>query len=165
MILIRKATIQDCEGIMKVLNSCIMEENNFSALVTPVKSLVEEEEYFRSLKERERILVALEAEIVGFTCLCLYNAIEATSHVGEVGTFILSSARREGIGTMLNENLVILARELGYEKLIAAVRKKNSIGLKFYKNCGFSPVAELKNQVKLGDKYDNVVLMERFIQV
>lgn len=163
MITIREAVIQDCEGIMKVLNSCILDKNSFSALVNPVKSLEEEEEFFQSLKERERILVAQEAKIVGFTCLYLYSTLLATSHVGGVATYILSSVRRRGIGTMLNNNLVILARELEYEKLIAEVRKENSIGLKFYEKCGFSPVAELKNHVKLGDRYDNVILMERVI--
>ncbi|KYK38033.1 MAG: GNAT family N-acetyltransferase [Theionarchaea archaeon] len=64
---------------------------------------------------------------------------------------------------MLNKTLIFLARELGYEKLIAEVRKENRIGLKFYKYCGFSKVATLKNQVKLGNRYDDVVLMEKFI--
>lgn len=163
MLTIREATIQDCEGIMKVLNSCILEKNSFSALVSPVKSVEEEEEFFRSLKERERLLVAQEDEIVGFACLYLYNVCETVSHVGGVGTFVLSSVRHKGIGTMLNKNLVILARELRYEKLMAEVRKENSIALKFYEHCGFSKVAELKNQVKLSDRYDDVVLMERFI--
>ena len=107
--------------------------------------------------------MAQEAKIVGFTCLYLYSTLLATSHVGGVATYILSSVRRRGIGTMLNNNPVILARELKYEKLIAEVRKENSIGLKFYENCGFSPVAELKNHVKFGDRYDNVILLERFI--
>ncbi|MBU7026391.1 MAG: GNAT family N-acetyltransferase [Theionarchaea archaeon] len=160
---IRGATLRDCEGIMEVLNTCILEKNSFSALVNPVKSLEEEKGFFHSLKERERILIAQEGEIVGFTCIYLYSAIETMAHVGGVATFVLPSVRRKGIGTLLNETLVVLAKTLGYEKLMAEVRKKNEIGLRFYENCGFSPVAELKNQIKVGDTYDDIVLMGRWL--
>lgn len=160
---IRESTLIDCEGIMKVLNTCILEKNSFSSLVNPVKSLEEEESFFRSLKERERILVAQEGEIVGFTCIYLYSDIETMAHVGGVATYVLSSVRRRDIGTLLNEALVVLAKTLGYKKLMAEVRKKNEIGLKFYEKCGFSPVAELKNQVKVGNAYDDIVLVEKYI--
>lgn len=153
----------DCSGIMKVLNSCILEENSFSALKNPVKSLKEEEEFFLSLKERERILVAQEGDVVGFTCLYLYSPIETMSHVGGVSTFVHASVRRRGIGTQLNETLVVLAKTLGYEKLLVEVRKANAAGMAFYGSCRFSRVAELKNQVKLEGTYDDIVLMERFI--
>jgi phosphinothricin acetyltransferase len=163
MMRIREAVITDCSGIMKVLNSCILEENSFSALKDPVKSLKEEEEFFLSLNEREVILVAQEAEVVGFTCLYRYSTIETMQHVAGVSTFIHASVRGRGIGTQLNEALLARAKILGYEKLLAEVRKENTAGVAFYECCGFSRIAELKNQVKLDGTYDDIVLMERFI--
>lgn len=50
----REAIIEDCEGIMKVLNSCILEKNSFSALMSPVN--LEEEERF-SKKEKGLLLL------------------------------------------------------------------------------------------------------------
>lgn len=160
---IREAVITDCSGIMKVLNSCILEENSFSALRDPVQSLKEEEEFFLSLREREVILVAQEEEVVGFTCLYWYSTIETMHHVGGVSTFVHASVRGRGIGTQLDKALVVRAKALGYEKLLAEVRKENTAGLAFYEHCGFSRIAELKNQVKLDSMYDDIVLMERFI--
>lgn len=161
--IIREAVIRDCSSIMKVLNNCILEETSSSALTDPVKSLKEEEEFFLSLNEREVILVAQEAEVVGFACLYGYSTIETMRHVGGVSTFIHASARGRGIGTRLIEALVARGKILGYEKLLAEVRKKNSTGVAFYECCGFSRIAELKNQVKLESTYDDIVLMERFI--
>jgi len=161
---IREAALKDCESIMKVLNTCILEGDATTALTTPVQSVKEEEEFFRSLKERERIVVAeQECKVVGFAILYTYSPIESMSHVGGVGTFILPSTRRRGLGTSLNGVLCVLARELEYEKLLAEVRKENSVGLKFYEACGFSRTAVLKNHVKLQDRYDDVVLLEKFI--
>lgn len=162
---IREATLKDCEGLMKVLNNCILEGDSSTALTAPVQSVKEEEEFFRSLGERERIVVAEEQEskVVGFSVLYTYNKIGSMSHVGGVGTFVDPSARRRGVGTLLNHALVILARELGYEKLVAEIRKENSTGLKFYESCGFLRIAELRNQVKLSDRYDSIVLTEKFI--
>lgn len=83
--------------------------------------------------------------------------------MGGISTFVLFSARRKLIGRMLVRTVVDTARKLGYEKLIADLRKMNRAGLKFYERCGFSKVAELKNQVRVGNMYDDVILMEKFI--
>lgn len=107
--------------------------------------------------------MAEESAIVGFTVLYCYSNTESMSHVGGVGTFILPSVRVKGAGTLLNQALVAAARKLGYEKLIVEVRKQNKIGLRLYEKCGFSRIGELKNQIKIGNRYDTMVLMKKLI--
>jgi [ribosomal protein S18]-alanine N-acetyltransferase len=78
-----------------------------------------------------------ESGIAGFavaTALC----IPGTPAECEL-EFVLvpSQARRQGVGRMLVQTVIVWARELGAQEIWLEVRESNAIALQLYERCGF----------------------------
>jgi ribosomal protein S18 acetylase RimI-like enzyme len=71
--------------------------------------------------------------------------------------------REKGVGSVLLENTIDFARENGYEKVVAEIRKKNILGLGLYRKYGFEEVGVFKNQVKINGEYDDIIVTEMFL--
>jgi ribosomal protein S18 acetylase RimI-like enzyme len=164
---IRQATVRDAQGVVNVINSVIL-EGGLTALY-PTFTVEDEERYIRGLGSRSAIFVAEVDgrdgnEIVGLQTIAPFaEYTRAMDHVAEIGTFVHSDYRRQGVGRMLFEHTLTFARQRGYEKLMLSVRAGNASGIEFYRKMGFAPKLILERQVKIGGEYDDQVLMERFI--
>ena len=87
----------------------------------------------------------------------------AFDHVGVVGTFIDLTSRRQGIGTRLSEVTFEMARQKGYEKVFTYVRADNWPALTFYLKLGFRIIGTAQRQVRIGNRYIDEVIIERFL--
>ena len=160
---IRGGTPEDAEGIANVLNEIIL-ERTYSSLSEPF-SVEAEREFIASMDERAAIFVAeADGEIVGFQTIEPFaNYSRALAHVGVVGTFVLEEFRRQGIGRRLFYKSLEFASLMGYEKIIAYVRRTNELAQNFYSKMGFTPIGVLEKQVKINGQYDDQIVMEMFI--
>ncbi|HEU0168517.1 MAG TPA: N-acetyltransferase [Chloroflexota bacterium] len=164
MLDIRKATEDDAAGIRRVWED-VTAQAIYSAVEEPW-SVDEERAYLRALSPREAVHVALDpgGQIVGFQHLDLWSSsLRSMSHVGQLGTFVLASRRREGIGQRLFAATRAFALAGGYEKLVIQVRASNDVAQRFYVSLGFTPVGRLGRQVLIQGTYDDEVLMELFL--
>ena len=160
---IRRATLQDAQGIVDVINS-VIEEGALTALYPPL-TLAQEEAFVEGLGPRSALLVAeTNKEIVGTQTIEPFAPYtRATDHVAVIGTFVRRDFRGQGIGRRLIEATLDFARENGYEKFVIQVRAENAVAQAFYRKMGFVPKMLLERQVKVEGKYDDQVLMEMFI--
>ncbi|MGQ9628601.1 MAG: GNAT family N-acetyltransferase [Anaerolineae bacterium] len=160
---IRGGTPEDAEGIANVLNEIIL-ERTYSSLSEPF-SVEAEREFIASMDERAAIFVAeADGEIIGFQTIEPFaNYSRALAHVGVVGTFVLEEFRRQGIGRRLFYKSLEFASLMGYEKIIAYVRRTNELAQNFYSKMGFTPIGVLEKQVKINGQYDDQIVMEMFI--
>ncbi len=160
---IRRATPDDAEGTSTIWKQ-IVGERNYSAVDSPF-SIEQERSYLASMSPREVMFVAeSEGEIIGFQSLDLFRSLlRSMDHVGELGTFVLPEWRGKGVGHKLATHTLLFAREQGYEKLVIWVRARNTNAQQFYQSLGFRPVGRLTRQVKIGDEYDDEILMELFL--
>jgi L-amino acid N-acyltransferase YncA len=159
-IVIRHATVDDAAGISAVWEA-IVAEKIYSA-VDRAFTPQEERAYLTGLSERESLFVADDAgRIVGFQSLDKWSSfMTATSHVGQLGTFVLKEYRATGIGPRLAAATFDFARAHGYEKLVIFVRGSNTGAQAFYKSLGFRECGRLARQVKIWGAYDDETLME-----
>jgi L-amino acid N-acyltransferase YncA len=160
---VRKASEGDAEAVAHLLNG-IVKEKEFSAL-NRLFTIEDEFEFFKSLGEREAVFVAsVEGRVVGFLSLEIYHkALGSTEHVASVGTFVGKDFREKGVGSALLENAIAFARENGYEKVVAEIRKKNVLGIGLYRKYGFEEVGVFNNQVKIDGEYDDIIVTEMFL--
>jgi L-amino acid N-acyltransferase YncA len=160
---VRKVSEGDAEAVANLLNG-IVKEKEFSAL-NRLFTIEDEVGFFKSLGEREAVFVAsVEGRVVGFLSLEIYHkALGSTGHVASVGTFVGKDFREKGVGSVLLENTIDFARENGYEKVVAEIRKKNILGLGLYRKYGFEEVGVFKNQVKINGEYDDIIVTEMFL--
>jgi L-amino acid N-acyltransferase YncA len=88
-------------------------------------------------------------------------------HVGEIRVTISTEVRQRGLGSRLVEELTILARAAGLDKLLARVIASQTDAITVFKKNGFNQVATLKNFVKdvhHGDYQDIAVLVKDLSQ-
>jgi ribosomal protein S18 acetylase RimI-like enzyme len=163
VIAIRKATPDDAEAIIAVLEE-IASERVHTAINKPWSS-GQQRSYLVSLSAREAIHVAQAAqEVVGYQTLELWApTIDSMAHVGQLGTFLRSAWRRQGIGEALFRSTLDFARQTDYLKFVIQVRSSNTAAQSFYGQLGFKECGRLTRQVRMDGQEDDEILMEYFL--
>ena len=158
---VRLATPDDAAAIAAVLQ-VIVSERVHSA-IDRAWTADEERAYLTSLSSREVVHVAIDGDrIVGLQVLDHWSTLESMAHVGQVGTFILPSHRRRGLGHTLWAATAASARVAGYRKLVIQVRGKNEAAQAFYRTLGFRECGRLAGQVVIDGVEEDELLMEWF---
>ena len=87
------------------------------------------------------------------------------SHRGELGISVLKSYWGQGIATVMMEEMLDWVRDYStlsrVELEVVAINKK---ARRLYEKCGFEEEGQLKNGVKIGDGYEDIILMAKMIE-
>ena len=163
-IAIRKATADDAEAIVTVLAG-IASERVYSAINRPW-SAEQQRRYLMSLSEREAIHVAETRQegVIGYQTLERWApTIDSMAHVGQLGTFLRSEWRRQGIGEALFRGTLDFARQRDFLKFVIQVRSSNTSAQSFYRRLGFRECGRLTRQVRMDGQEDDEIIMEHFL--
>jgi ribosomal protein S18 acetylase RimI-like enzyme len=158
---VRPATADDAAAVASVLQ-VIVSERVHSA-IDRAWSVEEERAYLESLSSREVVHVAIDRNVgvVGLQVLDRWSpSLDSMAHVGQVGTFVLPTYRRRGLGHTLWAATVTFARSAGYRKLIIQVRGTNASAQAFYRSIGFLECGRLVRQVVIDGVEEDELLME-----
>jgi RimJ/RimL family protein N-acetyltransferase len=157
---IRRASLQDAEGIARVMEA-VAKERIHSA-IERAWTVTEQRTYLASLSTREALHVAIAAEdVIGCQSLDLYSPIlSSMAHVGQVGTFLLPTWRRRGVGQALFDATRRFATSVGYRKFVIQVRASNLPAQAFYKQLGFVECGRLRAQVIVDRTEDDEIVLE-----
>lgn len=172
-IVIRPATPDDAAGVVAVFNP-IIASGRYTTFVAPF-SVEAERAYIAGLGPRDIFHVAVtcpehsaseqvHGTIVGFQSLSPFSTYTAAfDHVGTLGTFVALNYRRQGVARRLFAATFEAARAQGYEKLFTYIRADNAAGLAAYLNQGFQVVGTAVRHAKIGDRYVDEIMIERFL--
>jgi GNAT superfamily N-acetyltransferase len=85
-----------------------------------------------------------------------------TSHVGKVRLVIDKDYRGKGLGTVLIEELIDIAKKAGLEQLVAELISDQTGALSAFKRLGFEKEAVFFNYVKdqMGEEHNLVVMIK-----
>ena len=85
-----------------------------------------------------------------------------TSHVGKVRLVIDKDYRGKGLGTVLIEELIDIAKKAGLEQLVAELMSNQTGALSAFKRLGFDKEAVFFNYVKdqVGEERNLVVMIK-----
>jgi L-amino acid N-acyltransferase YncA len=73
--------------------------------------------------------------------------------------------RGQGVGRRLLEQLIALARTLGFHKLVLATFPFNKAGVALYERLGFTPVGIYHEQGQLDGRWVDVLIMEKLLSL
>ena len=154
-----------------------LEEADFPEVVAAVNSVIREDKYLLSFheitdleSERTWFQQAKEAgmrylvarandKVVGGANLMPFNGKRA--HIAEFGVYILKTHRNLGLGTIILEEFIEVARNSGYQALQLSTFSTNRRAIHVYKKCGFKKCGKLSRDIKFADgTYANRVIME-----
>jgi L-amino acid N-acyltransferase YncA len=103
-----------------------------------------------------------DSRIVGFQVLEPFGPYtKAFDHVGNIGTYVDLSQRRQGVARALFASTFEAAREKGYEKLFTFVRADNPAALSTYRAHGFDVVGTARRHAKIDGRYIDEILIEK----
>ncbi len=159
-ITIRQALIEDLPAMTDIYNEVIMEGNYTADLNT--FSVKDRKVWFDAHDQYPYHIFVLEIDqkILGYFYFSPWRAgREALKSVAEISFFLSKEVRGQGLGNMLMEKSLTIARELGFKHLLAILLDINSRSANLLEKWGFKVVGELSDVIKLPDMIVGQLIM------
>ncbi|NJB71474.1 phosphinothricin acetyltransferase [Saonia flava] len=159
-LLIRPAILKDVPEILTILNHEI--KNSTVIYDYTERTLNQQTQWFYTKQEAKMpILVAeKESNILGFGSFGIYRPWEAYKFSIEHSIYVSSASRGLGIGKLLMEELIILAKLQGYHTMIAGVDADNKESYKFHEKFGFKEVGRFNEVGYKFDRWLDLIFMQ-----
>lgn len=159
---IRAARSDDARTVCAIYNEGI--EDGDATLETRLRSVDEQRAWLESRDQRHPVVVAeRRATVVGWGSLNAFNPRPAYDHVTEFSVYVARSSRGTGVGSRLLQQLIAVAGEIGYHKMVLAAFDWNTAGIALYDRMGFRHVGTYREQGLLGGRWVDTVIMERLL--
>ncbi len=162
-VLTRIATISDIEQITDIYNQGI--QDRIATLEANLKSVDEMKTWFTTRSDRHKVIV-IEDEcgyIKGWASLNVFNLRECYQGVADLSIYIRRGERGKGLGKILLQALIAIAKEAGFYKLVLSTFAFNDAGQKLYNSLGFVKVGTYIKQGMLDGKWIDMTIMEKFL--
>ena len=108
------------------------------------------------------ILALEDGKIIGNASL-LRVGNGAINHIGEIRITFDIEFHKQGLASVLVDEVCDLARQVGYEKLMVKIVSSRELVIKLFEEKEFTQIATLKNYVKniYDNEYRNIIIMEK----
>jgi phosphinothricin acetyltransferase len=159
----RLATQEDAAAICRIYNQGI--EDRIATLETELRTPGERERWLAARGPRHPVIV-VEAEggqVVGWGSLNPFNAREAYRFVADISVYVERGWRGKGVGSVILERLIELARERGFHKMVLSAFPFNAAGIGLYSKYGFRTVGVYREQGLLDGRWVDTVVMEKLL--
>ena len=161
-ITIRAAGADDAGAICAIYNQGIADR--IATLDTALRTSDERRAWLAERGERHPVIVAeASGTVVGWASLNCFNPRAAYDHVADFSIYVERSWRGKGVGRRLLDQLIELARTIGYHKMVLAALEHNRPGAALYKSAGFERVGVYREQGQLDGRWVDVLVMEKIL--
>jgi L-amino acid N-acyltransferase YncA len=187
---LRLATEADAEAICRIYNQGI--EDRLATLETGLRTAEERRTWLASRGPRHPVIVAealvvagavsppwsvggllqavpgsaehaAPATIIGWGSLNVFNPREAYRFVADFSVYVERSWRGKGVGSLLLERLIELARQHGFHKMALSAFPTNTSGVALYEKFGFRTVGIYHEQGLLDGAWVDTIVMEKLL--
>lgn len=108
-----------------------------------------------------RLVAKKDGRVMGWAALSPVSARRVYAGVAEVSIYVAGDARGHKIGTLLLESLIRESEAAGIWTLQAGIFPENRASIALHTACGFAKVGVRRRIGKLGDRWKDVMLLER----
>jgi L-amino acid N-acyltransferase YncA len=108
-----------------------------------------------------RLVARQKQQILGWAALSAVSGRRVYAGVAEVSVYVAAAARGRSIGKVLLHKLVEQSEARGIWTLQAGIFPENTASIAIHKACGFRQVGVREKLGKMGDRWRDVVLLER----
>ena len=103
------------------------------------------------------------ATVVGWGSLNVFNPRDAYRFVADFSIYVERAWRGKGVGRGLLEQLIELARQNGFHKLVLSAFPFDAGGMALYEKLGFRRVGVYREQGVLDGKWVDTIIMEKLL--
>lgn len=160
---IRPYQIEDTQAILEIINYNIL---NSTALYDYEPRTLENQIaiFDDKLKKGFPIIVATENEtIVGFGYYSEFRFREAYKFTVEHSVYTHPNHIGKGIGKLILENLILLAKTQNLHTMIGVIDAENQISIEFHKKFGFEVAGTIKDSGFKFDRWLHSVFMQKML--
>ncbi|WP_162128242.1 GNAT family N-acetyltransferase [Flavobacterium phycosphaerae] len=160
-IVLRPYTPKDAEPIVAILNYYIV---NSTALYDYTQRTLEQQQaiFEDKLSKGFPVIVAtIDDRLVGFGYYSEFRFREAYKYTVEHSVYVMPNEHGKGIGHVIMQRLIDLARQQNLHTMIAVIDSENQSSVAFHEKFGFKTVAVIK---ETGYKFDRW-LHSQFMQL
>jgi len=163
-IAIRPYKPEDVESIVAILNYYIV---NSTALYDYTQRTFEQQRviFEDKLQKGFPIIVAtIEDRLVGFGYYSEFRFREAYQFTVEHSVYVMPNEHGKGIGNLLMENLIDLAKKQKRHTMIAVIDSENQSSVTFHEKFGFKTVGVIKETGFKFDRWLHSVFMQLMLE-
>jgi len=161
VIVIRPANEEDLPRLLEIYNHAVL-HTNATAQETPLTLDERREWYDAHSREGYPILVAATAagEVVGWGSLSAFHPRSSYRYTAENSVYLDPAWRGQGIGKLLLEPLIDLARAKRLRAVMAWIDSENEASLRLHAGLGFEKVGHFREVIYKFERWLDVVVME-----
>ena len=158
---IRRARPSDAPKIIALIDA-VGAEGLWLATEYYVPTLQWEQVLHHPDQEPSALLLVAETQerIVGWCRVFPYTFGNRSRHVADIGIGVHQDFRGRGIGRALMQNVIVHARENGFEKLTLDLYSSSEIARHLFESVGFHIAGIRSHHAKINGRYVNEILME-----
>jgi L-amino acid N-acyltransferase YncA len=157
---IRPYQTEDTQAILDIINYNIL---NSTALYDYKTRTFEQQQNILEEKIHKNfpvIVAELEGKLVGFGMYSEFRFREAYKFTVEHSVYVNKDFHGKGIGKLLLEELIVLARKQKLHTMIAVIDSENQSSVEFHKKFGFKTVGIIKESGYKFDRWLDSVFMQ-----
>lgn len=163
-ITIRPAALTDLPAILEIVNYAIL---NTTAIYDYEARTLEEQKIWFEEKQTSQfplIVAELTDEVVGFGTFGTFRIKVGYRFTIEHSVYVNDKAIGKGIGKLILQKLIDLAKGQNYHSMIGVIDASNSGSIEFHKKFGFVEAGVLKQAGYKFDKWLDVSLMQLLLK-
>lgn len=169
-VILRSAEISDAEALVKYMKITSAETPFLIREADEFHMTMEQEETFiRSCIDSAKdlmLIATINGEHAGNCSLMSVGTYKRYRHRCEIAIALYQKYCGTGIGTIMLETVLSVAKELGYEQAELEVIEGNKRAVKLYQKLGFRPFGTFPNNMKYADgTYADAVWMMKKLNV
>lgn len=164
MIVYREVTTLDAKALSDYKKQVFDESDYLSRPGSEYNITLEEEiETIRKMLEMENVLlwIAVEdGEIISYMHINA-NSLSRMKHSASMGITVKKSWRGKGVGKHMMADAISFFESSSLHRLELTVVKENQVAVELYKKFGFVEEGLMKDALKKGDTYYDVLMMAK----
>ena len=160
---IRPYQTRDIEPIVAILNYYIA---NSTALYDYKPRTLEQQRVIFAEKENKGfpiIVATIDNRVVGFGYYSEFRFREAYKFTVEHSVYVMPNEHGKGIGKVIMENLIYLAKNQKLHTMIAVIDSENQDSIKFHEQFGFTIVGVIKESGFKFERWLHSVIMQQIL--
>ena len=155
---VRPATLKNIPKILEITNSTVVYDYK-------ERSLTQQTEWFNTKQEAKMPVLDAEknSKVLGYRSFGIYWPWEAYKYSVEHSIYVSNSERGIGVGKILIEELILLAKKQGYHTMIAGIDAENKRSYRFYEKFGFNEVGRFNEVGYKFNRWLGLIFMQLYL--
>lgn len=161
---IRPYEIQDTQAILDIINYNIL--HSTALYDYSIRSYDQQKNILadKIAKQFPVIIAELEGHVVGFGMYSEFRFREAYKYTVEHSVYVDQNIHGKGIGKVLLQELIILAKIQGLHTMIGVIDAENQGSIDFHEKLGFKKAGTIKESGYKFDRWLDSVFMQLILE-